>query len=153
MGGGFLRRRKVFSLVVRVKLRVKSKRSKSILELVVLANGGAESPRPCIVLRPEEARRLGLWPIDKAEIYLVEEASSTSEAYLIPGSVILELIDEEGKVLSSVNADLVVQEGLSEPLITDITIDELGIRVISFSKGLWRFKDDPEGIVRMSAKR
>jgi hypothetical protein len=48
----------------------------------------------------------------------------------------LELLDDEGLVLSSVTADLAVEEGLIEPLITDVTIDALGIEVVSFGKGL-----------------
>ncbi len=53
-------------------------------------------------------------------------------------------------MLSSVEADLVVQEGLAEPMITDITIDELGIQVVSFSRGLWRHKEDRPGAIRRS---
>ena len=138
-------------MVVRVRVRVRAEGTGSSTDLVVLANGGAESPRPCIVVGPEVAEVLGLWPLNKAEVYLVEEASSTTEAYVLPNSVILVLLDEEGNILSSVRADLVIQEGLSEPLITDITIDELGIQVISFSKGLWRHKDDPPSKVRSSS--
>ena len=126
----------MFSLVVRVRLRVKHRRSGRHVELVVLANGGAESPKPCIVVPPEVASELGLWPLEKAYIYLVEEASGISEVYVVSEAVELELLDEHGEVLSSVVADLVIQEGLNEPLITDITIDELGIQVISFSRGL-----------------
>ena len=47
-------------------------------------------------------------------------------------------------------ADLVIQEGLYEPLITDITIDSLGIQVISFSRGLWRHMKDSPDTVRKS---
>ena len=137
-------------MVVRVRIRIRVENTGSSTDLLVLANGGAESPRPCIVVGPEVAEVLKLWPPGKAEVYLVEEASSTTEAYVLPNSVILELLDEEGNILSSVRADLVIQEGLSEPLITDITIDELGIQVISFSKGLWRHKDDPPSKVRGS---
>jgi hypothetical protein len=38
--------------------------------------------------------------------------------------------------LSRFIADLVGQRGLIEPLIADATIDELGIQVLSFSRGL-----------------
>lgn len=70
--------------------------------------------------------------------------------YVIEGAVELKLLGEHDESLSRVVADLVVQKGLMEPLITDITIDELGIQVISFSKGLWRFRDDPPDKVRRS---
>jgi len=143
-------------LVVRVKVRVNLKvrviGTRKSLDIVVLANGGAESPKPCIVVNREIAESLSLWPPPRAEIYVVEEASVVSEVYLIPNSVVLELLDEKGNTLSSFEADLAIQEGLKEPLITDITIDELGIQVISFSKGLWRHRNDPPDMVRSSAK-
>ncbi|HDI75166.1 MAG TPA: hypothetical protein ENF55_04335 [Thermoprotei archaeon] len=88
------------------------------------------------------AESLGVWP--------PEEASSTSSAYLLPDFVELELLDEKGGVLSKITADLVIQIGLTEPLITDVTIDALGIQVVSFGKGLWRHKKDPENLVRSS---
>jgi hypothetical protein len=47
-------------------------------------------------------------------------------------------------VLSHTYAYLVIDENLNEPLITDATIDELGITVISFKKGLWRHVNDPQ---------
>jgi hypothetical protein len=54
--------------------------------------------------------------------------------------------------LSRIKADLVVQRGLIEP-ITDATIDELGIQVLSFSRGLWRHVGDPPGRIRASMPR
>ncbi|RLF14236.1 MAG: hypothetical protein DRJ97_06635 [Thermoprotei archaeon] len=63
------------------------------------------------------------------------------------------MLSEEGEVLSKVDADLAIQEGLSEPLITDVTIDSLGIQVISFSRGLWRHANDPPSKIRASAQR
>ena len=104
---------------------------------------------PCVDLGVAE--ELGLRPPSGADLYSIEEASSISSAYLLERAVELELLNEEGDVISRVTADLVVQEELIEPLITDITIDELGIQVISFSKGLWRHVSDPPSTVRESA--
>jgi hypothetical protein len=85
-----------------------------------------ESIRPCIVVDEEIAKRLGLWPAKDYKIYRVEEASTESEVYALENAVELELVDN-GKVLSSIVADLAIQKNLREPIITDITIDELGI--------------------------
>ncbi|HDD34381.1 MAG TPA: hypothetical protein ENG30_04440 [Thermofilaceae archaeon] len=71
---------------------------------------------------------------------------------MLRDAVTLELLGDCEEVLSSINADLVIQEELAEPLITDITIDDLEIQVLSFSKGLWRHKRDRPGIVRRSAR-
>ena len=137
-------------LAVRVRVRVKSRSSGKSIVVRVLANGGAESPKPCIVVSEDIAESLGLWPTNNFKVHQVEEASSVGEVYVIEGAVELELLGEHDESLSRVVADLVVQKGLIEPLITDITIDELGIQVISFSKGLWRFRDDPPDKVRRS---
>lgn len=137
-------------LAVRVRVRVKSRSSGKSIVVRVLASGGAESPRPCIVVSEDIAESLGLWPTNNFKVHQVEEASSVGEVYVIEGAVELELLGEHDESLSRVVADLVVQKGLIESLITDITIDELGIQVISFSKGLWRFRDDPPDKVRRS---
>jgi len=50
----------VISLVVRVRIRLRAKNTGRTKELVVLANGGAESPAPCIVVDPETAKEIGL---------------------------------------------------------------------------------------------
>jgi hypothetical protein len=121
-------------VAVRVRLRVRGRNDKYV-ELVVLASGGAESPRPLTALDPETAAKICFKGSEGAERYEVIETSSTKEASLYPQTVVLELLDDEGSVLSSVTADLVVEEGLVEPLITDVTIDALGIEVISLARG------------------
>lgn len=138
-------------MAVRVKLRVRGRDDKYV-ELVVLVNGGAESPRPLIALDPETAAKICFKGSEDAERYEGIEVSSIREASLYPQAVMLELLDEEGSVLSAVTADLAVEDGLTEPLITDVTIDALGIEVISFGKGLWRHARDPPGMVRRSAR-
>ena len=43
-------------MVVRVRLRVKAVSTGKSKELIVLANGGAESPKPCLVIDQELAK-------------------------------------------------------------------------------------------------
>ena len=140
-------------MAVRVKVRVKSAASSKTLDLVVLANGGAESPKPCLVLDEATAAKLKLWPAEKASLHQVEEATTIGEAFIIENAVELQLLDEEDQPLETITADLVICKGLLEPLITDITIDQLGIQVISFSKGLWKHKKDPPTKIRTSPKQ
>jgi len=52
----------------------------------------------------------------------------------------IELVDEEERTISSAYAYIAI----------DATIDELGIMVISFKKGLWRHINDPPTIIRKS---
>lgn len=132
-------------MVLRVRLRVKVENKTE--ELIVLANGGAESQEPVLAVDEKTAERLGLWPTNEAEIFEVEEASTTTYAYLLPSKVELELLDED-EIVSRIEARLVIEEGLTEPLITDITIDNLGIQILSFSKGLWKHVNDPPEKIR-----
>lgn len=132
---------------MRVKVRVELHQGES-LEVKVLVNSGAESERPLIAL---DTGVVGLRFLKEAQLVEVEQAVGSSEAYLMPQAVKLILLGE-GEELSEVVADLVLQEGLREPLITDATIDALGIQVLSFKEGLWKHSRDPPGKVRHSAK-
>ena len=135
-------------MVVHVRIRVKSKAGKE-KELVVLVNGGAHSPKPVLVVDELTARELGY---SGGEAWEAVMADARRTVYVVEGVLTLELLGDEGEVLSRVNADLVIHPRLEEPLITDATIDELGIRVESFYRGLWRHKEDPLGKVRRSAR-
>ncbi len=132
-----------------VRIQAPSDRS---VDVKVLVNSGAESERPLIAITPEIAETIGLWPTEGAQLVEVEQAVGVSEAYVMPQAVKLILLGDEDEELSEVEAILIVQEGLREPLITDVTIDELGIQVISFKGGLWRHKSDPLGKIRLSAR-
>jgi len=135
-------------VVVRVRVRVsRGGRSRTV---VVLVNGGAESEEPVIALRPEDAEDLGI-PLNNFDVIEVELASGKTHNLISRDKVKVELLDEQGNVLSCTYAYLVIDENLNEPLITDATIDELGIAVISFKKGLWRHINDPPNTIRYSA--
>ncbi len=135
-------------MVVRVKVRVS--RGDRALTTVVLVSSSAESEEPTVVLRPEAAEELGL-PLESFDIVEVELASGRTHSLISKDRVRVDLLDEEGRTLSSTSAYLVVDENLTEPLITDATIDALGIVVLSFKRGLWRHSSDPPNIVRRSA--
>jgi hypothetical protein len=140
----------VLLVAVRVKVRVShGNRSKVV---TVLVNGGAESEEPVIVLRPEDALELGT-SLENFDVIEVELATGISRSLISRDKVKVELLDERGKTLSYTYAYLVVDEGLTEPLITDATIDELGIQVVSFRRGLWRHRNDPPDMFRSSALR
>ena len=137
-------------MAVRVRIRIKANEKNKVL--TVLVNGGAESEEPVIVIKPADARDLGL-NINDFELIEVELASGITHNLISKRKVTLELLDDEGNVLSLTEAYVAIDEDLTEPLITDATIDELGIQVISFKKGLWRHKNDPPELVRESALR
>ncbi len=137
-------------MAVRVRLRVVNERLGAAKTLTVLVNGGAESEEPVVVVGPDDARDLGL-ELEDFELVEVELASGKTHNLLSREKVRVELLGEGGEVLSATRAYVAVDENLIEPLITDATIDELGITVISFKKGLWRHASDPPDRVRRSA--
>jgi len=135
-------------MVVHVKLKVKPMGSNIVREYVVLVNGGAHSPEPVLVVDENIARELGFMG---GEVVEASVADSKRKVYLIRNAVELVLVDN-GEELSKIKAHLVIHPGLEEPLITDTTIDALGIQILSFSKGLWKHINDPPGKVRKSSK-
>ncbi|MEM1568947.1 MAG: hypothetical protein QXI84_10740 [Thermofilaceae archaeon] len=139
-------------MAVRVRVRVLNERTGKAEELVVLVNGGAESEEPVLAVDPETAERLGFSNND-FELIEVELASGATHSLISKERVRVELLDEGDRPLSWTYAYLAVDENLTEPLITDATIDELGIQVVSFRRGLWRHINDPPGVVRKSALR
>jgi len=139
-------------VVVRVRVRLINESTGRSSEIIVLVNGGAESEVPVIAVTPSIARDIGL-SIDDMDLIEVELASGVTHNYISRNTVLAQLLDDVGRVLSQARAYIAVDENLTEPLMTDITIDELGIQVISFSRGLWRHVNDPPNVVRKSATR
>lgn len=137
---------------MRVRVRIVNEESNASKELIVLVNGGAESYEPVVAITPSDARDIGL-EMDDSELIEVELASGRTYALISRGRVRVELLDEGGGRIASTYACIAVDENLTEPLITDATIDELGIMVLSFRRGLWRHVSDPPTVIRGSAAR
>jgi len=138
-------------MAVRVKIKIRNDTNGRETTLRVLVNGGAESEEPIVVITPDIAKELGI-NVDNLEIVEVELASGYTHSYITRDLFTIELLDNEGNTLSRIKARLAIDRYLTEPLITDATIDELGINVISFKKGLWRHVSDPPNTIRKSAE-
>ncbi len=139
-------------MVVRVRVRLINESTGRSSEIIVLVNGGAESEVPVIAVTPSIARDIGL-DLDDMDLIEVELASGVTHNYISRNTVLAQLLDDVGRVLSQARVYIAVDENLTEPLMTDTTIDELGIQVISFGRGLWRHVNDPPNVVRKSATR
>ena len=135
-----------------VRVRVRLRRGSRSVEVVVLVNSGAESDEPVVVVGPEVAEALG-FSTEDFDLIEVELASGKTHDLISREKVVLELLGEEGAALSRTLAYLAVDDALTEPLITDAAIDELGIQVIRFKEGLWRHASDPPHLVRRSEPR
>jgi len=115
----------------------------------VLVNGGAESDEPLVAVTPDIASELGISD-EELDVIEVEHALGTTHGYITRRKYLMELLDDN-ITLSSTHAYIAIDPYLTEPLITDATIDELGIQVISFKRGLWRHLKDPIDKTRRSA--
>ena len=82
---------------------------------------------------------------------VVEELTSKTIGYLVPKRVKVQLLSEEGRVLSETSAYVLVKPGLDEPTKSDALIEELGIVIVHAKRGLWRHIRGPESILRPSA--
>jgi len=137
-------------LVVRVKIKITREHTGKSKEVIVLVNSGAESEESVVAVDPETASTLGFTIKD---FELVELASGKTHNLISKEKVKIELLDKEGNKLSQTYAYITVDENLTEPLITDATIDELGIQIIKFKKGLWKHINDPPHVIRQSYPR
>ena len=134
-------------MVVRVKVKIINEKKGRSKELVVLVNSGAESEEPVVVVNSEIAKELGIEDFDIIE---VELASGRTYNLLSRDKFKIELLDEFNNVLSTTYAYVAVDEYLNEPLITDATIEELGIQILSAKRGYWRHINDPPNKIRKS---
>jgi len=77
----------------------------------------------------------------------VDTAGGRALVYTVPkkGRLRLLLGSERDPEL---NCSIVIDPHLTEPVLSDYLTDELGIVVVSFRKGVWRHKSDPEGFTR-----
>ncbi len=139
-------------MVVRVNVKIVNEDKNRECIVTVLVNSGAESEDPVIVIDSEIAKRLEI-DFNDLELIEVELASGKTHNYISRKKYRLELIDEYGHTLSHTYAYIAIDDELSEPLITDVTIDELGIQIIRFKEGLWRHVNDPIDKVRKSVER
>jgi len=123
----------VLKMVVRVRVRLINEGTGHNVEVIMLVNGGAESEIPVVVVTPDIATDLGL-DLSNMDLIDVELASGVTRNYISRNTILVQLLDDEGKVLSQTRVYVAVDENLTEPLMTDATIDELGIQVISFRR-------------------
>ena len=132
---------------VRVKVRI-GVGSRSI-ELPALLNSGFESNEPDVVIPVRVAETLGLWPPRGFRLEEVATAGGDVRIFVLPRQGRIRLLlgtNYEPEIA----CNILINPYVDEVLLSDYVIDELGIVVLSFRRGLWRHKEDPEGTVRQS---
>ena len=135
---------------VRVKVRIEVG-SKSVI-VPALVNSGYEAEGPEVSVPIQVARELGLWPLERFRIAEVETAGGPAHVYVPTERAKVRLVlGRPGE--PEVDCHIVIDPYTNEVLLCDHLIDALGIVVVSFGRGLWRHKDDPEDTIRQSEQR
>ena len=131
-------------------MRVRIKARGGEVTTTALLNSGFESDEPDIVVPERLAERLGLWPPREAVMERVETAGGPTSVYYIREAAEIKLAGVEASEGKKVN--VIVAPHVNEVLLSDYVIDELGITVVSFRRGLWRHVKDPAGLERASER-
>jgi len=115
-----------------------------------LVNSGFESDSPDICIPTELARYLGLWPSREVESVETLTAGGEATVYVLGKGRLQLLVNSEVKV--EIECNLIMNPHIDEVLLSDYVIDELGIIIISFRKGLWRHVSDSPSTIRSSVE-
>ena len=139
-------------MAVRVRIKIRSRRSGCEREVVALVNSGFETEKPQLLIPIPLARELGLWP-PPPDSYLVElgTAGGPVRNYLVPDSLEVRLV-VEGVDRDPVVCDAILSHVEDEVIINDKLGEELGIVIIGLGSGRWRLINDKPDIVRYSEK-
>ncbi len=133
-----------------VRLNVRLKRGSLEVTTSALVNSGFEADTPVIAVPLRLARRLGLWPSQRASLVELDTAGGRVETPYIKGALELEVLVEEG-ARKSIVVDVIVAPRIDEILISDYVASELGLLLLDLRRGLWRFSDDHSSRIRKSA--
>lgn len=135
-------------MAVRVQIAV-ARKSGEALTSVALLNGGFDTGRPEIL--PPPAACLRLFTEIPANSHAIEATLASGTAAVLElaerVAVHVRTRDRHGPV---VQCRVCVVDGAEEVLLSDAAIDEIGVRIESYGKGLWRF--DGETRIRRSAR-
>jgi len=131
-----------------IRVRVKLLAEGREVETAALASSGFESSEPDICVPLGLARRLGLWPPARFESEEAVTAGGEVPLLRLPVEAEVQLV--AGGEVKSRSPCIIVNPYVDEVLLSDYLIDELGIVPVSFRRGLWRHRSDPEGVARES---
>jgi hypothetical protein len=132
-------------VAVRVKLRITfSGRS---IEGVAIANSGYETPEPKLLI-PESLARIKWKNKLKSAIYVEYQSAGGPARFKILGKAQV-YIKCEDKHSKSIKTNLLVSD-MREIMMNDRLCGELGMVLLLFARGKWRFSDDPADTYRDS---
>lgn len=134
------------------RVKVRLKRSNTIIETSALLSSGFETDAPDIVIPVELAKRLNLWPPrDYSTSTILDTGGGEVSTPYYESALELELVldDRESK---KILVNVIVNPHIHEVIVSDYVASLLGIVLLDFKRGLWRLIDDPLDKVRMSSE-
>jgi hypothetical protein len=139
-------------MVVRVRLRLRSKTSQETIETSALVNSGFEAESPQLLIPTSLARQLSLYPPPPmSSIIEVGTAGGPVRVFLVRETLHVWVITGDREVGPKL-ADVLISSTEEEVLISDKLAEEFGIVLLAIGSGKWRFIDDPPDKVRYSEK-
>lgn len=128
-------------MAVRVRLRIRSRRSGREVVTSALVNSGFEADTPQLLIPRRLATELGLWPPpEDAYVIDVGTAGGPAKKYFVPGAVEVSVVTED-RVVGPVVSDILISGIEHEVLISDRLGGELGIVILDL-RGKWRLSDE-----------
>lgn len=135
---------------VYVRVRLRGRSSGREVTCVAVVNTGFRSETPDIVLPVKVAEQLGLWPLTEAYLVSAEVVGGEVRMYFLERAVEVTVVEED-RTSRTVVSNVLIEPGEREVLISDCLAEELGIQILFPKRGIWRFVDDPPGMLRESA--
>lgn len=142
----------MLGVAVRVRLRIKSRRSGAEVQTTALVNSGFESATPQLLLPVNAARQISLYPPPPdATVVDMGTAGGPARMFLIRNSIEVWVLSKD-RMIGPKLADVLISPLEEEVLINDKLSEELGIMLIAIGSGKWRFLDDGSDKIRYSEK-
>jgi hypothetical protein len=127
---------------VRVRIRIRSEKRE--VTTAALLNTGFTSLEPEVLVPKGLAERLGFWPpLENAILESLDTAGGEVLSYVIPNSVEITVLAESGSSMG-IRCNAIISTHEKEVLLSDASIEEAGIEIISPKTGVWRFKGRTE---------
>ncbi|MBI4615652.1 MAG: hypothetical protein HY720_18690 [Planctomycetes bacterium] len=132
---------------VRLLLETTGPAPKNALVTAAVLNGGFESESPCLLLPATAAGRILRSLPEEGRPVIAEVAGGRTDFVYVQENLEgrIRVQDREGP---SSHFEVLISAGETEVLVSDTGIDVLGVEIVSFGRGLWRFHG--ESIVRPS---
>ncbi len=136
-------------MVVRVKVSLEIE-GKTV-EVSAIALSTSESKEPQIIIPVELAKALGIWPSDSVSEGRFIKVDGEARVWKYPSTCRVRVVADDIET-PAIDAELLISEDVSEVILNDKLVSELGIALEDVSRGLWRFRWESTDKIRRSVE-